>query len=106
VEDPGRRRTMKIDLVRLHLTQSALAGQYEIDGDIVAADQLRAFCRLRLCTLGNDFLGQLASAMATTVCPAGQVIQRLVEARNRAILEANEWIGDVYGTGAKSWRKS
>jgi hypothetical protein len=47
VEDPGRRRTMKINLARLHLTQSALAGQYEIDGDLVAADQLRAYTQTK-----------------------------------------------------------
>jgi hypothetical protein len=96
-EDPGRRRIMKIDLVRLHLTQSALAGQYEIDGDLVAADQLRAFCWLRVCTQGDHFLFRIARATAPSDSAAWEVFYQLLERRKELIACRDEWVGDVYG---------
>ena len=86
---------MKIDLVRLHLTQSALAGQYEIDGDLVAADQLRAFCWLRICTLGDAFLMQVARVTAPQNTQL--VYRELLNRRAELIGRRDEWVGDVYG---------
>jgi hypothetical protein len=88
---------MKIDLVRLHLTQSTLAGQYEIDGDLVAADQLRAFCWLRVCTQGDEFLTRIARATTPSLDAAQQVFRQLLIRREELIESRDEWIGDVYG---------
>ena len=88
---------MKINLARLHLTQSALAGQYEIDGDLVAADQLRAFCWLRICTLGDAFLMRIARATTPSLDAAQQVFRQLLIRRAELIESRDEWVGDVYG---------
>ena len=95
------------ELAKLHVQMCIQCAKCEVSGDIKIAERLRALGNLRLCTMTNDELWELAKLLSNPpMRPVSTVHAELTTAIDEKRETAREWIPKIFRNPADDLSKN